>query len=282
MRLSHDLMNWYRISRVGASACAILLSLLLSANEGRAEVTVEVSITDRSFPPRPPGRHLQMFDMGEGGECARAFKVIGNVDVRIKAPLVDDEVEKEVNVTEPQLLKAGADGVIVRSVKIHKFLPNGFMDSSTMSCSVIRFIDEPRVDPRTEAEFVAMFQAKARLVPFEGIWIDQSTKERVAFFGDPAEKGHFLGVQFEVADQTDVPKGMVVADLRLQDDGWLTGNVVFDDFTRYQTKLRLPVGDEFEIQIKKCTNAPAVRAYPDIFPPEYRLIKVKYIRQAAK
>ena len=275
-------MNWNRPSRAGWAACVILLSLLFLATDGRAEVTVDVSITESSSPPRPPGRHLQMFDMGEGGECARAFKVIGNMDVRMKAPLVDDEVEKEVNATEPQLLKAGADGVIVRSVKIHKFSPNGFMDSATMSCSVIRFNDDPRVDSRTEAEFAAMFRAKPRLVPFEGIWIDQSTKERVAFFADPAEKGHFIGVQFDVADQTDVPKGMVVADLRLQDDGWLTGHVVFDDFTKYQTKLRLPAGDEFEIQIKKCTNAPVVRAYPDMFPPEYRLIKVKYIRQVSK
>jgi hypothetical protein len=138
------------------------------------------------------------------------------------------------------------------------------------------------VDTRTEAEFAAMFRAKSKLVPFEGIWVDQSTKERVAFFEDPAQKGHYLGVQFDVADQTHVPSGLIVADLRLQEEGWLTGYVVFDDFTRFEVKMRMPTGDEFEIPVKKCTNGPLMRAYPDQFPPEYRLSKVKYVRQGTK
>ncbi len=261
---------------------AAFVALLFTAVSVRAEVAVEVSITDRSFPARPSGGRINMFDLGEGGVCARAFKVIGNMEVHMKAPLVGNEVEEEINRTEPQLIRVGADGVIVRTVKIHKFGTNGFMDSATMSCVVIHFTDEPRVDTRTEAEFRSMFRAKANLVPFEGIWVDQSTKERVAFFEDPAQKGHYLGVQFDVADQTHVPSGLVVADLRLQDDGWLTGHVIFDDFTRYEVKMRMPVGDQFEIPIKKCTNAPATRAYPDMFAPEYRLLKVKYVRQGSK
>jgi len=269
-------------SVTNAFTCVALMVLLLSAVAVRAEVSVEVSITDRSFPARSNGGHLNMFDLGEGGVCARAFKVIGTVDVHVKAPLVGNEVEEEINRTEPQLLKVGADGVIVHSAKIHKFSANGLMDSATMSCSVIRFTDAPRVDTRTEAEFSAMFRAKSNLVPFEGIWVDQSTKERVAFFEDPAQKGHYLGVQFDVADQTHVPSGLVVADLRLQAQGWLTGYVIFDDFTRYEVKMRMPAGDEFEIPIKKCTNAPATRAYPDLFAPEYRLLKVRYVRQPLK
>lgn len=275
-------MARFSASLTHTSTYAAFLMLLLSAGSVRAEVTLDVSITDRSFPARPVGGHLNMFDLGEGGVCARAFKVIGNVDVHMKAPLVGNEVEEEINRTEPQLLGVGADGVIVHSVKIHKFAANGLMDSATMSCAVIRFTDAPRVDTRSEAEFSAKFRAKPDLAPFEGIWVDQTTKERVAFFEDPAQKGHYLGVQFDVATQTHVPSGLVVADLRLQAQGWLTGYVIFDDFTRYEVKMRMPTGDEFEIPIKKCTNAPATRAYPDIFAPEYRLLKVKYVRQPLK
>jgi hypothetical protein len=276
------LMGRFIASVTNPSVCAACLMLLFSASTVLAEVTVEVSITDRSFPAKPNGGRLNMFDLGEGGVCARAFKVIGTVDVHVKAPLVGNEVEEEINRTEPQLLKVGADGVIVHSAKIHKFAANGLMDSATMSCSIIRFTDAPRVDTRTEAEFSAMFRAKSNLLAFEGIWVDQLTKERVAFFEDPAQKGHYLGVQFDVANQKHVPPGLVVADLRLQEEGWLTGYVIFDDFTRYDVKMRMPAGDEFEIPIKKCTNGPATRAYPDRFPPEYQLMKVKYVRQGSK
>jgi hypothetical protein len=267
-----------------AQACsgAAVLLLLLSAGSVRAEVTVDVSITDRSFPPRPRGSTVTAFDMDEGGRCARAFKVIGEVTIRMKAPATLKQVSDRLNEIQPELVSAGVDGMVITSVVVHEFTPAGYMDSGTTSAAVIRFTDEPRVDTRTEAEFAAMFRAKSKSVPFEGIWVDQSTRERVAFFEDPAQKGHYLGVQFDVADHTYVPKGLVVADLRSQEEGWLTGYVVFDDFTRYEVRMRMPVGDEFEIPIKKCTNGPLMRAYPDKFPPEYRLMKVKYVRQGAK
>ncbi len=223
-----------------------------------------------------------MFDLDEGGRCGRAFKVIGEMTIRMKVPATTKLITDKINETEPDLLRAGANGLIITSMVIHEYTPQGFMESGTSRVAIIRFTDEPHVDSRTESEFRAMFRAKANLVPFEGIWIDQSTKERVAFFEDPAQKGHYLGVQFDVAEQTHVPSGLVVADLRLQDDGWLTGHVIFDDFTRYEIKMRMPVGDQFEIPIKKCTNAAATRAYPDKFPPEYRLAKVKYVRQGSK
>lgn len=269
-------------SVANAFTYAAFVALLFTAASVRAEVAVEVSITDRSFPARPSGSSVTSFDMDVGGRCARSFKVIGEVTLRVKAPANLKQIGEKLNEIEPELVRAGADGIVVTSVVIHQFTPAGYMDSSTIRVAVIHFTDEPRVDTRTEAEFRSMFRAKTNLVPFEGIWVDQSTKERVAFFEDPAQKGHYLGVQFDVADQTNVPSGLVVADLRLQDDGWLIGYVIFDDFTRYDVKMRMPAGDEFDIPVKKCTNGPLMRAYPDQFPPEYQLAKVKYVRQGSK
>lgn len=282
MRLSPGLMNWNRASRGGWAACVILLSLLLSATDGRAEVTVEVSINDRSYSPRPAGYHLTLYDFGDAGECARAAKVIGSVVLRHDPPWDAQMTEAKVNEIEPGLLKAGADGLVVTNFIIHDYTPKGFIKSASMVCSVIRFVDEPRVDLRSEEEFARIFRSKEKAAPIEGIWVDQLTKERVAFFEDPKQPGHYLGVQFDNADLPFVPKGLVVADLRLQPDGWLVGHVVFDDFVRFPTKLKMPAGDEFKFLIKKQSNACLSRAYPDMFPPEYQLQPVTYVRQAAK
>jgi hypothetical protein len=276
------LMGRFIASVTNPSVCAACLMLLFSASTVLAEVTVEVSIRDRSFPAKPRGSSTSSFDMDEGGRCARAFKVIGEVTIRMKAPATLKQIGEKLNEIEPELSRAGADGIVITSVIVHEFTPAGFMDSGTTRAAIIHFTDEPRIDSRTEAEFAAMFRAKSNLLAFEGIWVDQLTKERVAFFEDPAQKGHFLGVQFDVANQKHVPPGLVVADLRLQEEGWLTGYVIFDDFTRYDVKMRMPAGDEFEIPIKKCTNGPLMRAYPDRFPPEYQLMKVKYVRQGSK
>ncbi len=273
--------------RLTASFTRVLVVLtflwaLLGPDNVQAEVNVELSITDRSGPARPRGSSVTPFELDEGGKCARAFKVIGEITIKFKAPAAGKLFAEKLDELEPELVRVGADGIIITSFIIHELTEAGSVESGTTRAAIIRFTDLPRVDKRTEADFKAVFRSKSKLSPLEGIWVDQSTKERVAFFEDPAQKGHFLGVQFDVADETDVPVGLVVADLRLHEGGWLTGHVIFDDFTRYEVKMRLPAGDEFEIPIKKCTNAFVARAYPDKFPPEYELVKVKYLRQAAK
>lgn len=275
-------MNWCRASRAGSFACVILLSLLLSATDGRAEVTSEVLITDRSFPPTPPGVELAFYDLGDGGECARAFKVIGNVIVRMKAPVDAKMIASGITVAGPEVLKAGANGVMITDFTINKYDAKGYVDAATLIYSIIRYTDEPRLDKRTESEFLALLRAKSNPEPIEGIWVDQITKERVAVFEDPAQKGRYLGVQFDNGNQTEVPKGLIVADFRLQADGWLVGYVMFDDYTRNPSKFRMPIGDEFKIPIKVCTNSYFARSYPDKFPPEYRLHHVIYVRQGAK
>jgi len=277
-----DLMKSCRISGAAVAASAALLFLLLSATAGRAEVTAEVSITDRSYPARPAGRHLTLFDFGDAGECSRAYKAIGNVVIRLTPPWDPQMTEAKVNETEPELKKVGADGIIVMNFIIHDYTPKGYISSASMVCSVIRFVDEPRVDLRSEAEFASMLRAKGKLAPIEGIWVDQLTKERVAFFEDPKQKGHYLGVQFDHAEYTHVPKGLVVADLLMQPDGWLVGHVVFDDYARFPARLKMPTGDEFKFPIKKQANACLSRAYPDMYPPEYFLQNVSYVRQASR
>lgn len=282
MRLSPDLMSWYRISRVGASACAILLSLLLSGNEGRAEVTTELVITDRSFPSNPVGTPISMYDQGDGGECSRAFKIIGQLFLRVKAPVDAESIDVKLKASEPELRKAGADGLITTNFTINKFAQNGYVDTATVVYSVLRFTGEPLLDLRTEADFLSILKSKGKLATIEGIWVDQLTKERVAFFEDPSQKGRYIGVQFDNGNQHDVPRGLIVAELRMQDDGWLIGNVTFDDYARLPARLRMPTGDEFKFQIKKCTNGVLARSYPDKVAPDYRMVNVTYVRQGAK
>lgn len=282
MRLFLGLLKLCRVARVRPTVFAILLTLLLSDTAALAEVIVEVKITDQSFPARPPGRHLTLFDLGEGGECARAAQVIGVVYVRLKAPLDAVTIEGKINDTEPELLKSGADGVIITNFTVHEFSAKGYVESATMVCSVIHFTDEPSVDRRSEAEFKALLKAKVKAEAIEGIWVDQNTKQRMAMFEDPAQKGHYIGVQFDNGNQPDVPKGLIVADFRLQADGWLTGHCTFDNYKRNPTRLRMPSGDEFKIPFKICTNGYVSRAYPDKFPPEYRLLNLSYSRESAR
>jgi len=263
-------------------AWAFLLSLLLYPFAVQADVVAEVSISDRSFSARPAGYHMTLYDFGDAGECARAAKVIGSVVLRLNPPWDPKMTEAKVSEIEPTLLKSGADGLIVTNFIINDYTPKGFISSASMVCSVIRFVDEPRVDLRSEEDFARMLGSNAKAAPIEGIWVDQVSKERVAFFEDPKQPGRYLGVQFDNAGLPFVPKGLVVADLRLQPDGWLVGHFIFDDFVRFPTRLKMPSGDEFKFLIKKQNNACLSRAYPDMFPPEYQLHPVAYVRQAGK
>jgi len=277
----------YPLGRFFASVATVFkhvafLPLLLAAVSVRAEVTSEVLITDRSFPPTPPGVELALYDLGDGGECARAFKVIGNVIVRMKAPVDARMIASGITVAGPEVLKAGANGVMITDFTINRYDAKGYVDSATLIYSIIRYTDEPRLDKRTESEFLALLRARSNPAPIEGIWVDQVTKERVAIFEDPAQKGRYLGVQFDNGTQTKVPKGLIVADFRVQADGWLVGHVMFDDYTRNPSKFRMPTGDEFKIPIKICTNSYFARSYPDKFPPEYSLHHVIYVRQPAR
>lgn len=262
----------------------VLAFLMLIPASGLADVTAEVTITDKSFPARPDNVHLAlyMYGGGDAGECARLTKVIGRVIVRITAPLDRTMIINKANEIEPGLLKVGANAVKVSDYFIEKFTPNGYPESATMVFSVLRFIDEPRVDPRRESDFVALFKAKGKLAPIEGIWVDQTTKQRVAILEDPVQPGRYVGVQFDNGNETDVPKGLIVADFRLNSDGWLVGHVTFDDYTRFPTKLKMPAGDELQFQVKKCINSYASMAYSDKFPPEYTLRTLTYLRQTSK
>lgn len=282
MRLYPVLMKLCRVTQARPSVLVILFTMLLSATAGLAEVIVEVKIVDQTFPARPPGRHLTLFDLGDGGECARAAQVIGAVYVRLKAPLDAITIEGKINDTEPELLKSGADGIIITNFTVHEFSAKGYVESATLVCSVIHFTDEPSVDRRSEADLKALLKAKVKPEAIEGIWVDQNTKQRVAIFEDPAQKGHYVGVQFDNGNQPDVPNGLIVADFRLQADGWLTGHFTFDNYKRNPTRLRMPSGDEFKIPIKICTNGYVSRAYPDKFPPEYRLLNLSYSRDSAR
>jgi hypothetical protein len=273
------LMNCLRLRRKIATGFVCLLASLLPSASIRAEVTSEVLITDRSNPPTPARVPVAFYDLGDGGECARAYKVIGKVIVRMKAPLDDKMIGEKVSESDAELRKVGASGLMITDFTINKYSANGYVDSATLVYTVIRYTDEPRLDLRTETDFKALLRAKASPAPIEGIWVDQATAERVAFFEDPAQKGRFLGVQFDVGNETQVPKGLIVADLRLEDDGWLVGHVMFDDFTRHRTKFKMRPGDGFNIPVKVCSNSYFARSYPDKFPPEYRLLNVTYVRQ---
>lgn len=275
-------MKWYRVSRVGVSACAILFFLLLSATYAPAEVTTELVITDRSSPSNPVGTSIYSYDQGDGGECSRAFKVIGKLFVRIKAPVDAESIDAKLKASEPELLKAGANGVIATDFTINKFANNGYLDAATVVFSIIRFTGEPLLDLRTEADFLSILKSKGKLAPIEGVWVDQATKQRVAFLEDSAQKGRYIGVQFDNGNQKEVPCGLIVAELHMQNDGWLIGNVTFDDYARHPARLRMPTGDEFKFQIKKCMNGLFARSYPDKVAPEYRMNNVTYVRQGAK
>lgn len=262
----------------------VLAFLMLSPARGRADVTAEVTITDKSFPARPDDVHLAlyMYGGGDAGECVRATKVIGRVIVRIKAPVDRTMIINKANEIEPELLKVGAHAVMVSDYFIDKLTPNGYVDSATMIFSVFRFIDDPRVDPRRESDFVTLFKAKGKLAPFEGIWVDQGSKRRIAIFEDPVQPGRYGGVQFDNGNETDVPKGLIVADFRLNSDGWLVGHVIFDDYSRFPTKLKMPAGDQLKFEVKKCINSYVSLANSDKFPPEYTLRTLTYLRQAIK
>jgi hypothetical protein len=272
------------LGRIAAKGCRLLFPafILLASVTGSADITAEVTITDRSFPPVPEGTQLAMYDHGDGGECARATKVIGTVLFRITPPMDKRAFMDKANEITPGLLKAGAQGVAMNDVIVEKFSSNGYAETATATFSVLRFVGEPPLDLRSEADFKALFRTKAKLAPIEGIWLDQSTKQRVAFCEDPAQPGRFLGVQFDVGNSTNVPKGLVVADFRLKPDGWLVGHFTFDDYTRHPARLKMPAGDELDIPIKNCTNGCFHRAYPDKFPPVYTLINVRYIKETSK
>lgn len=264
------------------SATSLLVILMLPPVPGLADVTAEITITDKSFPARPDNVHLAMYDSGDAGECVRATKVIGRVVIRVTAPVDKMMLLNKANEIEPDLLKVGAHAVMVTGYYIDKFTPNGYAETGSMVFSVLRFIDEPRVDRRSESDFVSIFKAKSKLAPIEGIWVDQTTKQRVAILEDPVQPGRYVGVQFDNGNETDVPKGLIVADFRLNSDGWLVGHFIFDDYSRFPTKLKMPIGDELKLRIKKCTNSYVTRVYPDKFPPEYTLVTVTYLRQAIK
>jgi hypothetical protein len=282
MNPNPGLINQPRLRRTFAFGVVFLIAGLLPTTAARAEVTSEILITDKSYPSSPAGSEIALYDLGDGGECARAYKVIGKVVIRMKAPLDAKMIGDKITEAEPELRRAGASGVMITDFTINKYGANGYVDAATLVYTVIRYTDEPRVDLRSETDFKALLRAKDKPAPIEGIWVDQATAERVAFFEDPAQKGRYLGVQFDVGNETHVPKGLIVADLRLEADGWLVGHVMFDDFTRHQTKFKMRTGDEFKIPVKICSNSYFARSYPDKFPPEYRLLNVTYVRQPLK
>lgn len=243
--LTNDFMVFVGRFRISA---IVLGFLMLVPACGLAEVTAEITITDKSFPPRPENVHLAMYDSGDAGECVRATKVIGRVVIRVTAPVDKMMLLNKANEIEPDLLKVGAHAVVVTGYYIDKFTPNGYAETGSMVFSVLRFIDEPRVDRRSESDFVSLFKAKSKLATIEGIWVDQTTKQRVAILEDPVQPGRYVGVQFDNGNETDVPKGLIVADFRLNSDGWLVGHVIFDDYSRFPAKLKMPAGDQLKLR----------------------------------
>jgi hypothetical protein len=278
----HALNHRTRYLRRAGSAWVILLAAWFAVSPLSADITAEISITEHGHPPKPEGAHISPFDFGDGGECVRATKVIGTVAFHIKAPITIKTIVDKFTETEPELLKAGADGVLTKHFVVHEFSANGYIDSATLTYALVCFTDQPPVDSRSEAEFQTLLRAKPQPTAIEGIWIDQDSLQRVAFFEDPAQAGHYLGVQFDNGKNKMVPKGLIVADLRLQPDGWLVGHITFDDYARHPARLKMPAGDTFKLMIKKCTNGYATRAYPDKLPPEYVMITLSYARQPLK
>ena len=278
----HGFNHGIRHLRRAVSAGVILLAAWFAVSPLSADITAEISITDHGHPPKPEGAHITAFDFGDGGECVRATKVIGSVTFHIKAPITIKTIVDKFSETEPELLRAGADGVLTKHFVVHEFSQNGYIDSASLTYALVCFTDQPPVDSRSEAEFLALLRAKPEPKAIEGIWVDQESMQRVAFFEDPAQSGHYLGVQFDNGKNKMVPKGLIVADLRMQPDGWLVGHFTFDDYARYPARLKMPSGDAFKLMIKKCTNGYATRAYPDKLPPEYSMITVSYARQPLK
>jgi hypothetical protein len=269
------------LGRILISRAAFVSILFLAPVAGMSEIMAEVTITDRSFPPVQEESQFSVYDGGEGGYM-RASKQIGSVSMRMSWPFDKQMITDKFEEIRRNIQKVGAHAILATDYTIEKFTPAGYPEKATLIFEVLRFVDEPLVDLRSESDFKALLRAKGKTAAIEGIWSDHLTKQRVVFFADPAQPSRFLGVQFDNANKPGVPKGLLVADLRLKSDGWLVGHVTLDNFARYPVRFQMPTGDELSIKIKKCTNAFIHRAYPDKFPPDYSLLKVNYVKESSK